>query len=774
MMFKCKMCGGELALESGSSVGVCQYCGSTQTLPRLDDDKRANLYERAGHFRRQNDFDKAAALYETILNEDRTDSEAYWSLVLCKYGVEYVEDPSTRKRVITCHRTQYASVLADEDYKQALANADASQRAIYEQEAKAIDAIQKGILEVSSKEDPFDVFICYKESDASGKRTPDSVLAQDMYHQLTNEGFKVFFSRITLEDKLGSAYEPYIFAALQSSKIMVVVGSKPEYFNAVWVKNEWGRYLGLIKGGAKKTLIPAYKDMDPYSLPDEFSHLQAQDMGKLGFMQDLVRGIKKIVNPASAQAAQTAGGPAHTAATASTQSLMQRAFIELEDGNWSKADELLEQVLNVEPQNVRAYVGKLMASMKIGHEADLSRAQKRLADQGNFQKAMRFADDAYKATLQGYSDSVEAILENLRKQAIYDAAVAAAGKLEQATKSSSSLAEFARDCRAVAGQFRSISGFSDADKWVSTMEGRAAKGDAMSVAELKREKRSKAVKKSIKLGIFGAIAFIILFFAVIKPRAQEAAAKRAEQVAIAAAEAKEKKRAENEKRMVAQFVKAQKTLESGEDADAIKAQRESLIEFGNYTWRILDVQDGKALIITDELIEERQYNVSRTTIVWENSTIRKYLNEDFLNQFSPSERERIEYMQHDNPPYGRLGGKKTYDYVFLLSLDEAKRYFRTVPVEKTKFASEQEATKYYQDKGSRTAVFAEGNDNAGIRNPWWLRTPGSEARESWGTKANKKTYDLVMSVDWGGEEFYDRGVEDDIGVRPALWLILKE
>ena len=78
---------------------------------------------------------------------------------------------------------------------------------------------------------------------------------------------------------------------------MVVLGTKPEYFNAVWVKNEWSRYLALIKkSGGKKVLIPAYRDMDPYDLPEEFSHLQAQDMSKLGFMQDLIRGIKKIVN----------------------------------------------------------------------------------------------------------------------------------------------------------------------------------------------------------------------------------------------------------------------------------------------------------------------------------------------------------------------------------------------------------------------------------------------------------------------------------------------
>ena len=77
---------------------------------------------------------------------------------------------------------------------------------------------------------------------------------------------------------------------------MVVLGTKPEFFNAVWVKNEWSRYLALIRGGAKKMLIPAYKDMDPYDLPEEFSHFQAQDMSKLGFLQDLIRGIKKIVS----------------------------------------------------------------------------------------------------------------------------------------------------------------------------------------------------------------------------------------------------------------------------------------------------------------------------------------------------------------------------------------------------------------------------------------------------------------------------------------------
>ncbi len=295
MIFKCKMCGGSLEILDNESVSECEYCGTKQTIPRLDSEKKVNLYDRANHFRRNHEYDKAMEIYEQILNEDSTDAESYWSLVLCKYGIEYVEDPSSHKRIPTVNRTQYTSIYNDDNYKMALNCADTLQKIIYEEEAKYINDIQKEILEISQKETPFDIFICYKESDESGRRTRDSVIANDLYHQLTQEGFKVFFSRITLEDKIGTAYEPYIFAALNSAKAMIVLGTKSDYFTSPWVKNEWSRYLALINQGQQKMLVPAYRDMDPYDLPEEFSHLQALDMGKLGFIQDLIRGLKKLL-----------------------------------------------------------------------------------------------------------------------------------------------------------------------------------------------------------------------------------------------------------------------------------------------------------------------------------------------------------------------------------------------------------------------------------------------------------------------------------------------
>ena len=406
-VFRCKMCGGILEFKQGETVGVCDSCGTKQTLPRLDDERRVNLYDRANHFRRNNEFDKASGIYEQILMDDKTDAEAYWSLVLCCYGIEYVEDPSTHKRVPTINRAQYTSIFDDENYKLALQYADISQKILYEEEAATINEIQKGILAISQKEDPFDIFICYKETDQNGRRTPDSVLANDLYHQLTTEGFKVFFSRITLEDKLGIAYEPYIFAALNSAKVMVVLGTKAEYFNAVWVKNEWSRYLTIVKqSGGKKVLIPAYRDMDPYDLPDEFSHLQAQDMSKLGFMQDLLRGIDKIIGN------RTAFSPMNLKDGGMLIAALKRGWMAIEDGEWDQADSFFETALNYDAECANAYLGKTCVNFKVSHPEEIARYNYK--NSKHFQKFVRFANEQEKELLARFETEKKIITKDFQ------------------------------------------------------------------------------------------------------------------------------------------------------------------------------------------------------------------------------------------------------------------------------------------------------------------------------------------------------------------------
>ncbi len=85
-VLKCKMCGEDLAFEAGTTICECEYCGSKQTIPSTDDEKRLKLYERANRLRFDCEFDKAAGVYESIVAEYQEEAEAYWGLVLCKYG----------------------------------------------------------------------------------------------------------------------------------------------------------------------------------------------------------------------------------------------------------------------------------------------------------------------------------------------------------------------------------------------------------------------------------------------------------------------------------------------------------------------------------------------------------------------------------------------------------------------------------------------------------------------------------------------------------------
>lgn len=575
MIIKCKMCGGDLRPAENATTCECEYCGSVNTLPKLDNERRLNMYDRANHFRRNNEYDKAMGIFEQILQDDRTDAEAYWSLVLCRYGIEYVEDPATKKRIPTVNRAQFTSIFADEDYKSAIEYADSVQKGVYAEEAKAIDTIQKGILDISKKEKPFDVFICYKETDANGKRTPDSVLANDLYHQLTREGFKVFFSRITLEDKLGQQYEPYIFAALNSAKVMVVLGTKPEHFNAVWVKNEWNRYLALIKAGANKTLVPAYKDMDPYDLPDEFSHLQAQDMSKLGFMQDLIHGIKKLAGeekPSAAQqpiVVQAAAGSGGTNAAA----LLDRAFMALEDGEFTKADDFCEKALNIDARNARAYVGKLMAELKIHKESDLQYQPQPIERSGNYAKALRFADEKLKVQLTKANEAIQIRNEQRRLQDEYNT-------LLNSLNSACSVA----DVRAIRSRISALASFKDAatglkacDNKIETINSTAY---TSANALMKQGRYADAAAAFRAIGDYrDCEAIAAKCDELEKQRLAEEAAARAEQTKREAERrAKEEAERKEKERIAAELKRQQETIARREaEAKAEKAKKTGIM-----------------------------------------------------------------------------------------------------------------------------------------------------------------------------------------------------
>ena len=88
MVYRCKICGGSLTIDPDKSVCTCEYCGSVQTYPRVDEEKINRLISRADSYRREFLYDNAIELYNRILDEEKEDPEIYWLIVLNQYGIE--------------------------------------------------------------------------------------------------------------------------------------------------------------------------------------------------------------------------------------------------------------------------------------------------------------------------------------------------------------------------------------------------------------------------------------------------------------------------------------------------------------------------------------------------------------------------------------------------------------------------------------------------------------------------------------------------------------
>jgi hypothetical protein len=841
---KCKMCGGTLEINENETTATCEYCGTEQTIPKITDDVIGNLFNRANTLRLKSEFDKAEEIYNKIVGLDNTQSEAYWGIILCKYGIEYVEDPTTYKRVPTCHRTSYDAITADEDYKLAIQYADISQKIIYEAEAKAIDEIQKGILTISQNEKPYDVFICYKETDESGKRTQDSVLANDIYHQLTQEGFKVFYAAITLEDKLGQEYEPYIFAALNSAKVMLVIGSKPEYFTAVWVKNEWSRYLKLMKGDRSKLLIPCYKDMDAYELPEEFAHLQAQDMGKIGFINDIVRGIKKVINKDEPKSAVKETAAAGQAANSGVAPLLKRISLFLEDGNWQEADEYCERVLDSDPENAQAYLYKLMAKMEVRKTEDLRNQAQPFDSEDMYRKTVRFADEELKNTLEEYNAYIKdrnekKRIESIYKKAIYDMGYARdeiSYKIiiedldeipgyKDADEKKKECEEKAEECRLeslynsaaelqtvqsednqlrAAKQFEELGTYKDSAERVQQCRDKAEEirtEEERIKAErekAEKERKAKAKKKKIVLIIISSVVAVCAVLALIYGIVIVPSIKYNE--ALALVESKNYDEAiaifeelgdysdSADKIPETKYKKAENLVSNKEFDTAIEIFNElgeyqnckkrieeikfdnpylyemgEKMQIGNYmqnnstykspiTWAVLAKEDNKILLITDKVIECKQYSESENKSTWDESSIRTWLNDKFLNEaFTPEEQDKIliTYVSADeNPRFDVYQGASTQDKIFILSINEAEKYFNS-PKERLC-----EPTDYVLAK----RPYISNVDGVNSCH-WWLRTHGKFDGSSTYVTSTGYTYELGDGV-----------TADQYCIRPAMWI----
>lgn len=403
MILKCKMCGGDIHFTDASTTIVeCEFCGTSQTIPKVDNEKKIALFNRANFLRIGAEYDRAALVYESILIDFPSEAEAYWGLCLCDYGIEYVDDPASGRKIPTCHRTKVQSIMQDSNFLLACENADTVALEYYKEEATTIDRLQKDILYTVSNEEPFDVFISYKETAADGNRTEDSVLAQVLYDALTEKGLKVFFSRITLRSKLGQQYEPIIYGALLSAKVMIVVGTSLEHYEAVWVRNEWSRYLDMMKTDRQKTIFFCFKDINPNTeIPSEFrnSSLQGLNMKDMGWWQDATSFVLNLLGKNKQHSSSNSRNEYSDSAPLDISSHMKTGKVALKDKNWTKASDAFLKALEIDAECAEAHLGEYLARNHASTLEELDASTAYFGDLG-WQHMLEYADDTLKQRIQ--------------------------------------------------------------------------------------------------------------------------------------------------------------------------------------------------------------------------------------------------------------------------------------------------------------------------------------------------------------------------------------
>ena len=197
------------------------------------------------------------------------------------------------------------------------------------------------------------------------------------------------------------------------------------------------------------------------------------------------------------------------------------------------------------------------------------------------------------------------------------------------------------------------------------------------------------------------------------------------------------------------------------------------IAFGNYEWRILDIQNNTALIITECIIEQRPYHNRSGDVTWADCELREYLNGEFYDKFSEADKARIipvENMNPDNQWYGSKGGDDTKDSIFLLNIEETVcKYFG----DSSRNLENRSAKQRYwfqkkdENNNKRTSKFD------GYVWWWWLRSPGRDNR-----RAVYIHGDGNIGIQGNGTFRYSSNTlhhltgDNSGGVRPALWLKL--
>lgn len=391
----CNICGSALAYKDGR--WVCPACGAPSETD-ITGEEESLLYNAAQKLRLA-DFGEAEEAYRDIVRRYPDNSAAWWGLVLAKNGIKYEIDADGTAKP-TCYAASLRKIYDDTDFKRAIALcADKQVRADMISRAERLDEIREIWLKKVSGERPYDVFLCFKDSDdvGMGRRTDDSYEVANLYAYLCKLGYNVFFSRESLRDKVAEEYEPYIYNAIDTAKVMVVYGSKADYFNSTWMHNEWSRFRCRVECGDKQPnalVVVCDKGLDVQTLPHPLNKMQVLNATLKTFYGDLVSHIRRVVG-----ANEPTQGNLYNAAATVAAGQLQLADTMLACRRFELADKHFAKALQADKNSFRAAWGKFLCAVKCINDDELTKLSEPFFERAEYADAFARADSEQKQRL---------------------------------------------------------------------------------------------------------------------------------------------------------------------------------------------------------------------------------------------------------------------------------------------------------------------------------------------------------------------------------------
>lgn len=363
---KCPACGGKCEFQYGKGY-VCDSCGNEYDGVEIEEDI-AEMLNFANEKRINNyDFEGALQLCREILQEDYDNQDANWCALLAEYQIVYLQNDEGKYKP-TFLNPKTSLPMSESGY---YANLNSQ----YRRMADEAEETRREIVKESKKIHDYDVFISYRRHiGKGGKETAEAEWANEIYSLLAKQNLRVFFDKKTL-GKSNAGWEPHIYAALKSAKVMILFGSSLDNINSNWVKNEWKRFAAYRKMGQDKTIAVVGSNFDPTKLPDvALREKQMIDVNEEGWQKKLLGRVSEACSSAR-----------------DVNYLLTEAEIFIQKKKFERAKENYSKVCAIDPRNSRAYWGLLRCKLRAFDDYEIIKSRKKLVSHSEFNEALRYA-----------------------------------------------------------------------------------------------------------------------------------------------------------------------------------------------------------------------------------------------------------------------------------------------------------------------------------------------------------------------------------------------